>query len=266
MQELIKDFYDNYNEDGRLTRHDLEFTRSKETISRYLSEDKMNIADIGGASGVYSFWLASLGHDVHLLDLTPKHIEQAKAKAESTGVHLKEYLCGDARQLPYENEFFDITLTMGSLYHLQERDDRVAVLRESHRVLKEGCPVICAIISRYASMIDGFKFSLVKDKNFREILSHDIETGLHNNPKKIPNYFTTAYLHTPDEIIDELEEAGFSSATLFAVEGFANALNTDELIKNQEITPHLLEYLRKTESVPELLGISGHIIAVGRKI
>jgi len=265
MQDQIKEFYESYNEDGRLTRHDLEFARSKEIISRYLTKEEMKIADIGGASGVYSFWLASLGHNVHLLDLTPKHIEQAKAKAESTGVRLSEYLCADARQLPFENESFDLVLEMGPLYHLQSRDDRIAVLRESHRVLRKGCPVICAVISRYASMIDGFKFALAKDKEFREILANDVVTGCHNNPKNIPNYFTTAYLHLPSEIKDELEESGFSNIELIAVEGFANALNTDELFRDQDIAPYLLEYLRKTESAPELIGISGHIIAVGRK-
>ena len=265
MQDQIKEFYESYNEDGRLTRHDLEFARSKEIISRYLTEDKVNIADIGGASGVYSFWLASLGHNVHLLDLTPKHIEQAKVKAESTGVHRLEYLCADARQLPFENESFDLVLEMGPLYHLQSRDDRISALRESYRVLRKGCPVICAVISRYASMIDGFKFSLAKDKEFREILANDIVTGCHNNPKNIPNYFTTAYFHLPSEINDELKESGFSNIELIAVEGFATALDTDELFKDQDTAPHLLEYLRKTESAPELIGISGHIIAVGRK-
>jgi len=266
MSEQIKRFYEVYNEDGRLTRHDLEFTRSKEIISRYLSVDKMNIADIGGASGVYSFWLASLGHDVHLLDLTPRHIEQVKMKAESTGIHLAGYHCADARDLPYQDDSFDMVLEMGPLYHLQSRDDRLTVLKESRRVLKNGCYVICAIISRYASLIDGFKFSLAKDKEFREILAKDIETGCHNNPKNIPNYFTTAYLHTPDEIKAELEDSGFSDVELIAVEGIANALNTDELSRDMEISPYLLEYLKKTESVPELLGVSGHIIAIGRKI
>ena len=265
MSEQIKNFYESYNEDGRLTRHDLEFARSKEIISRYLTSDKMNIADIGGASGVYSFWLASLGHDVHLLDLTPKHIDQAKVKAESLGLHLSEYLCADARQLPYDNESFDIVLEMGPLYHLQNRDDRIAVLRESYRVLKDGCFVICAVISRYASMIDGFKFSFAKDKDFREILANDIKTGCHNNPMNIPNYFTTAYFHTPDEIKTEQEDSGFSEVELIAVEGIANALNTDELCRDPDIAPYLHEYLKKTESIPELLGVSGHIIAVGRK-
>ena len=265
MQEQVKEFYENYNEDGRLTRHDLEYARSKEIISRYLTKDKMKIADIGGASGVYSFWLASLGHGVHLLDLTPKHIEQAKAKAASTGVHLSGYLCADARQLPYESDSFDIVLEMGPLYHLQSRNDRIAVLRESYRVLRKGCSVICAVISRYASMIDGFKFSFAKDKEFREILANDIVTGCHENPKNIQNYFTTAYFHLPNEIKDELEESGFANIELIAVEGFANALNTDELFRDQDISPHLLEYLRKTEGAPELIGISGHIIAVGMK-
>lgn len=88
MSEQIINLYKGYNEDGRLSRHDLEFIRSKEIISRYLTEGKMNIADIGGATGVYSFWLASLGHNLHLLDITPKHIELAQSKEEALGIHL----------------------------------------------------------------------------------------------------------------------------------------------------------------------------------
>ena len=77
----------------------------------------MSIVDIGGATGVYSFWLASQGHEAHLLDLTPKHIEQAREKAENTGVELAGYHCADARELPFADESFDLALVMGPLYH-----------------------------------------------------------------------------------------------------------------------------------------------------
>ena len=83
--------------------------------------------------------------------------------------------------------------------------------------------------------------------------------------EKIENYFTTAFLHTPDEISDELMESGFSDIKLVAVEGFANAIRPDELYNDPDIAPFLLECIRKTESVPELLGVSGHILAIGRK-
>jgi len=266
VSERIQSFYESYDEDGRLGRHSLEFARSKEVISRYLSPNKMSVADIGGASGVYSFWLASQGHDVHLLDFTLKHIEQAKARAENTGVQLAGYHHADARELPFADESFDLALVMGPLYHLQEKADRVKCLKESRRILKKGRFIICAVISRYASLIDGFSFSLVKDDRFKKILERDIETGCHDNPENIENYFTTAYLHTPDDISDELMESGYSDVKLIAVEGFANAIKPDELYNDPEIAPFLLEYIRKTESAPELLGVSGHILAIGRKI
>lgn len=159
-----------------------------------------------------------------------------------------------------------MVLEMGPLYHLQNREDRLKCLHESYRVLKKGRFVICAVISRYASMIDEFEFALIKDERFRSILECDIGIGCHNNPEQIENYFTTAYMHTPDEIKNELAESGFSEIKLIAVEGFANALNADVLFKDSESAPYLLEYIKKTESTPELLGVTGHIIAIGRKI
>ena len=265
MLEQVRDFYTEYNEDGRLGRHSLELVRSQEIISRYLRRDPMRIADIGGASGAYSFWLASQGHDVCLLDITPKHIGLAMRKAEETGIRLAEYRCADARELPYADESFDLVLVMGPLYHLQRRGDRIRCLGESRRALKTGCPVLCAVISRYASMVDGFKYSLVRDERFQAILKRDLETGCHHNPERVEDYFTDAYFHTAEEIRDEMSEAGFADVRLIAVEGFANALNGDELCEDAEIAPQLLECIRITESVPELMGVSGHIIAAGTK-
>jgi len=72
----VKAFYQKeYNEEGRMERQPLEFIRCKEIISRYLRVRPMEIADIGGAAGAFSYWLAAQGHRVHLLDLTPLHIE-----------------------------------------------------------------------------------------------------------------------------------------------------------------------------------------------
>ena len=265
MSNIIETFYEQYNEDGRMARREIEFARSKEIISRYLSGDNMAIADIGGASGAYSFWLASLGHRVHLLDFTRRHIEQAKAKAESTGVHLSGYHCADARDLPFDSDFFDMVLLMGPLYHLQLRDDRLKCLRESRRILKKGGVVICAIISRYASMLDGFKYGLIKDENFKSILKRDIETGCHDNPHNIEGYFTTAYLHTPDEIKSELEDSGFTDVRLIAVEGFANMFTAENLPEDPEVASCMLEYIKRTEETYELLGLSDHILAIGIK-
>ncbi|MDD2476447.1 MAG: class I SAM-dependent methyltransferase [Dysgonamonadaceae bacterium] len=49
---------------------------------------------------------------------------------------LASYTYGDARQIPYQDEQFDIVLEMGPVYHLQDKLDRKQCLSEAMRVLK----------------------------------------------------------------------------------------------------------------------------------
>ena len=74
----IEDFYSQTSEEGRLELGlgPLEFERNKELISRYLPK-KGKVIDVGGGPGVYSEWMAGLGHEVILIDPVEKHIKQA---------------------------------------------------------------------------------------------------------------------------------------------------------------------------------------------
>ena len=266
MTERIQEWYsDIYDENSRLTAHTLEFVRSQDIISRHLDPTPMQIADVGGATGPYSFWLAGLGHSLHLVDLVSHHVEEAQARADHDGTPLASYHCGDARSLPFDDGAMDLVLEMGPLYHLQQRDDRIAALQEARRVLKPGGLVICSAISRYASLLDGFAHAFIKDEYFRAIMDEDLATGCHENPQKRPSYFTTAFFHRPDDLRDELVEAGFVDVKVLAVEGFAPWLDADRILEDDATAGFLLDYLRMTEQVPELLGVSAHLMAVGAK-
>lgn len=73
-----------------------------------------------------------------------------------------------------------------------------------------------------------------------------------------------AYFHRVDEPEAELSEAGFRLDRLVAVEGFAWLLgNLAELL--QALEP-LLRALRLTESVPSMLGVTGHLLAIADKV
>lgn len=262
----VYDFYEKqYDEDSRFTPNPLEFIRSQDIIKRFATKPKMVVADIAGATGPYSYWLAEQGHEVYLLDLSDKHIELAKAYGQRRGVKLSSFACGDARKLPYEDDKFDMTLNMGALYHLQKSSDRMKCINECYRVLKPDGMAIFAYISRYASLVDGYKYRFVDDSDFQRILETDLQTGKHENPKNTPRYFTTAFFHTPGLIVDELQQGDFKDIKLFAVEGFASIIDSDSIMKDDHKKELLLKHLRLTEQVPELLGISSHIIAVCTK-
>ena len=67
IAEEIVAHYNSYDESQRLTDGfgNLERERTQELIKRYLPTTSATIMDIGGAGGVYSFWLAGLGYNVH---------------------------------------------------------------------------------------------------------------------------------------------------------------------------------------------------------
>ena len=265
----INTFYNSTQmETDRLGQHvfQLEKNRSQEIILRYL-KPSMNIADIGGATGAYSFWLHDLGHRVHLLDAAEFHIEAATKISISENKPLASIALGDARQLPYDDEQFDLVMLFGPLYHLQEKDDRVKSIAEAKRVLKKNGILLAATISRYASLFDGFWQGFIDDPAFENILKQDLEDGNHHNPVNHPMYFTDAHFHTQKEIEGEFTAAGFTEFNIIAIEGFGWL--TPDFMKrwnDEEARNKMLEYIRQTENESIMIGISAHVMTVAKKI
>jgi ubiquinone/menaquinone biosynthesis C-methylase UbiE len=265
VQKVIN-FYLDYDEDRRMERNPLEFIRCKEIISRYLVRDNLSILDIGGATGVFSFWLAEQGHDVSLIDFVPKHIDIAKKREKEKGIKLSSLSVGDARDLIYQSNSFDIVLLMGPLYHLQAKTDRIKSLKEAYRVLKPNGIIISEVISRFASMVDGFLYGLVNDPEFIPIMHRDILTGIHNDTSKSKKYFTDGYFHQAEEVTCELEQSGFVFKDLIAVTSFGSTIpSIDEKIKDEDYKKNLLDTIRLVEKEKTLLGISSHCVGIGEK-
>jgi ubiquinone/menaquinone biosynthesis C-methylase UbiE len=268
-QAEIVDYYTRVVSEDSRTETDIwrfEFERTKEIIARHLDRERPIILDLGGASGAYSFWLARLGYQVHLVDLVPKHVAEAGRKQERDGVRLASLQVADARMLPFPDAFADLVLLMGPLYHLTEREDRIQALREAVRVVKEGGRVVCAAISRFASMLEGFRSRLFDDPEFEAIVDQDLQDGRHRGVDG-KDYFTIAFFHHPVELRRELEEGGLLCESLIGVEGPMAVLKqfNDWCDGRGRYHSLALKYARIVEEEETLLGASLHLLAVGLK-
>lgn len=246
----------------------LEFARSQEILSRYLPSPPAVIFDVGGGPGRYAYWLAGQGHVVHLIDGAPLHIEQAQQAAARESLHpLASLSVGDARKLDVVDASVDVVLLMGPLYHLTERHDRLAALREARRILKPDGLMFAAGISRFASALDGLVSGYLNDPEFVCIVRQDLIDGQHRNPTNHPAYFTTAFFHSPQELQKEIEEAGFRHEATLPVEGPAWLLgNFAEHWSDPSRRERLLATIQWLEGEPSLLGASAHLMAIGRKV
>jgi ubiquinone/menaquinone biosynthesis C-methylase UbiE len=265
MNDKIKEYYAHGIEKDRLEQK-LEGIRSKEIIERYLGKDNLDIIDIGGGAGYYSFWLQSKGHRITLVDLSSENIELVKKHSQSSGIQLSKIEECDARNLKFNDGQFDIALLFGPLYHLTGRQDRLKALTEAKRVVKPGGIILCAIISRYASLFDGFKRDLVNDWQFEKLLKADLVTGIHLNETDNLEYFTTAFFHTPAEIKEEISESGLHFEKLIAVESFGWVIDSfEKKSKDSTYMNRLLHFIKAVESNDDLMEMSPHIIAVAQK-
>ena len=258
--KIVMDLYESADEDKRIAREPLEFIRSKNIISRYLKNDAMEIADVGGATGAYSFWLAEMGHRVHLLDLVQKHVDIAKQRGVEKNLPLASYEVADARSLPYKDESMDIVLLMGALYHLQDRNDRIKCLTEARRVLKPNGVMLCTVISRYSALFGYYKYGHIDAINVR-IIDESIQQGKYSNPRG----FANAYFHLPNEISSEVLDARFADIQMIAVQGFANAYTPESYMDDEYKLTQMLRHIEMTETMPELLCTSKNIMVAGVK-
>lgn len=268
IDSKIKDYYDRAPEESRLQMGagQLEEFRTRELILRHVPASPAVVLDVGGGAGVYAFWMADHGYNVQLVDATPRLIEVASSRNESTEQKLTSCTVGDARALTAPDNYADIVLLLGPLYHLVDTADRHKALAEAFRVLREGGILIAAGISRWASTLDGLSRELFRDAEFARIVEQDLIDGRHSNPTGRLDYFTTAYLHRPDELSAEARDAGFEIEGLYGVEGpgwmLSDFVDRWKDPKRREI---LIDVARKLESEPSVIGASAHLIVAGRK-
>jgi ubiquinone/menaquinone biosynthesis C-methylase UbiE len=247
--------------------HQLELARTQEILERYLPRPPAVILDVGGGPGLHACWLAKQGYEVHLVDAVPFHVEQAKRASDQQPDHpIASLAIGDARALDRLDDSVDVVLLMGPLYHLTERSDRVAALREANRVLKSRGLLFAVAISRFASLLDALVRGLIDDPEFAPILERDLIDGQHRNPTDNPAYFTTAFFHLPGELEGEIQDAGLRHEITLSIEGPGWLLQDfEERWRDPDRRKRLLDAVQATETAASLLGVGAHMMAVARK-
>jgi ubiquinone/menaquinone biosynthesis C-methylase UbiE len=268
MEAVVRHYASGY-EAGRLQSNggQLERERTRELLNRFLPPAPAVVLDVGGGPGGHACWLAKRGYRAHLVDIVPLHVELAKkASAAQPEAPLASAEVGDARALSWEDDTADAVLLFGPLYHLIEPEDRAKALRQAHRVLRAGGTLLAVGISRFASVLDGFRSGFLTDPAFAEIVRRDLTAGQHRNPTGRPEYFMDTFFHHPDELRAEIEEGGFAEVGVYGIEGPGwLAPDFERWWERTELRGRILEIARALETEPSLLGISAHLMGVGAK-
>ena len=91
------------------------------------------LLDIGSHRGGYSIFFAKEGFEVTGLEFSAERIQTAKLAALQHKTSIR-FVQGDAREMPFPDEYFDIILLSNVIEHIPQTEK---LLKEIHRVMKK---------------------------------------------------------------------------------------------------------------------------------
>ena len=255
MNELEK-YYCKFNEDKRLlSRHgQVEFAVSTKYIDEVICERKnLDIIDIGAGTGRYSVFLAEKGHNVTAVELVNKNVSQIKMK--SNKVIAKQ---GNALDLKFADESFDIALLFGPAYHLFSHEDKLKAINEAKRVVKKGGHILVMyLMNEYAVITYAFK-----EGNLQKVLSEGkLDENFQCQTTKEDLY---SYVRL-EEINKLAEDAGLEREKIVGVDGATDYIRPTLNGLSETDFEIFVKYQMSICERPELLGASSHVMDILRK-
>ena len=256
--DLINAFYDGYREDIRLSksRHgQLEYITTMYYIHRMLSPHA-NILEIGAGTGKYSIALANEGHEVTAIELADNNLRILQDN--SIGIKNLTVMQGDALDLSsLRDNAYDLTLILGPLYHLYQKEDISQALREAIRVTKDGGVLITAFLSVHAIMFSSYlngSFCYGLEKNFTDAykVKHFTE-----------QLFTGFDVEEFEALFSGMPVEHVATAAADSVLELAEGRN-DFRMSDEDFEAFVNYHLYHCEK-RELLGCSGHLIYICKK-
>ena len=258
-RDYLKAFYEGHDEDGRLlTRHGgVEFITTMRYVEKYLRPG-CRIIEIGAGTGRYSHALARRGYRVDAVELLEHNIEIFRRNTEEgEPVTISQ---GNALDLSeYEEDKYDISLLLGPMYHLFNRDDQRRALAETVRVTKPGGIVFAAYCMGDASIL---QYGFVRGKIHEIVEKCMIDTETFET---FSNPWDIFELYRKEDIDALRRDLKVTQLHYVAADGYANHM-IDTLENMDEETYRLfLKYHLATCERPELMGYSNHTLDIFRK-
>lgn len=144
-------------------------------IEKYCKDHNFKILDLGCGCGRTTFALYKMGYkNIIGLDLCKRFIDYASERNKKEKLNL-EFIVGDSSQLNFKNNMFDLVFySFNGLQLIPGYNNRVNVLKESYRVLKNGGYMIFTAHNRNIELFKEF-WDEEKEKWDNGIKDKDVE-------------------------------------------------------------------------------------------
>ncbi len=170
----------------------------------------LDVLDVGCGQGIDVVQYARAGARATGVDLTPRHVELARAHSSALGLDVS-IIEGDAENLPFADASFDRVLSNGVLHHTPNIERALA---EIHRVLRPGGQARILVYNRRSFHYWLFQVwhqgirnrQLFQEGSMERVLSRGVERSSVGARPLVRVY-------TPRRVRAMLRRAGFSEVS-----------------------------------------------------
>lgn len=253
---IVSEYYDEWAEELRMTRdrgRNIEFLTTMNYIKRYLKAgDK--ILELGCGTGVYSLNLAKEGYDITAVDISQKNLDILKSKiTDGMSIEVNKMNATDLSCIP--DNFYNVTLALGPLYHLFDKEDIDKVITEAKRVTKkEGFIFIAFLTKDYITI-----------RNCQEIFDVSVR-HLNNKYKFVNSLEEIFYYFYIDEFEQLMKKHELSKLHLLTTDGISRFINAEINNLSDNGYDKYLHYIINNCERRELMGFSPHLLYITRNV
>lgn len=218
--------------------------------------------------------LAKQGHIVTLVDISQEELNKAELHAKEEGVALDSITCADAndiRSFPdvFKENYYDIVLCQGPLYHLISIEERLYVLLSCMAAAKKEGFVIAAFVTKFAHLRDLAQKDPLRLSREAEFYEQYLITGEYTrNPRNVSHHTHREQVQELFEACEAAEDEGYMRLDIkrmVACESFlGGGLSTKIRELDDEGFKPWLELALEVAEDPDV-GTADHLLVVAKK-
>lgn len=261
----LDEYYNTFNEDKRLlSRHGrIELYISMhyihkclEKLAEELGKEKkdIRILDIGAGTGAYTIPLSEEGYDVTAVEPTHPNLGRLKKKAQKAKVYE-----GNALKLSrFDDDYFDLIIMFGPMYHLKNDDDKRQAMLQAKRVLSpNGYMFVTYIMNEYAVLTYAF----TENHALECIENKSLDENFHCVALE-----DDLYSYTRTEDMDAINRiCSMKKIMRFTQDGPANYMRRTTNAMDEETYELYTKYILSICEREDLFGAAGHVVDVLQK-
>ena len=255
-EEIVKDYYNSYKEEERFTapHRKVEFITTVNYIEKYAKKG-CKIVELGAGTGTYSIYLAKKGYKVDAVEMSEHNLESLKINGE--GVKNLTIRQGDAVELGmYTDDLFDVTLSLGPMYHIFNEKDMKNAIREAVRVTKPGGIIFFSYLTNDA-VFARYMVQKGNIKDYKKLCDGDFNF----KPLQEEIFYTT----NVKDFENMVNQEDVSKVLSVSADGLSELLAEQiDKFTETEFGAYLAYHLARCER-EELVGYSAHMLYICKK-